>query len=75
MRDPWTPVPERHPVEWMPPIPLEERCARLERLLAFLWDEVWWHQLPWWRRLFYRLHGFRSPIPRFYIPKGEPRWP
>jgi hypothetical protein len=75
MKDPWTPVPEVHPVEHNPPITPEERCSRLELLVATLWDEVWWHQLPWYRRLFYWAQGFRSPITRFYIPKGEPRWP
>jgi len=69
MRDPWTPVPEVHPVEHCPPVSVEQRCALLELRLAELWDEVWWHQLPAYRRLFYWLHGYRSPIPRFYRPK------
>jgi len=73
MRDPWTPVPEWHPVEHNPPEgTAEDRCSRLEFLLGLLWDEVWWHQLPWWRRLFYRVQGFKSPIARFYVTeKGQ----
>lgn len=60
---------ERHPVEECPPLPIERRVHLLECLLARLWDEVWWHQLPWWRRLLYRVQGFKSPIERFYEPE------
>ena len=30
--------------------------------VAQLWDQVWWHSLPWWRRVLYRLQGFEAPI-------------
>lgn len=55
------PMRERHPLSWDGPAlsPFEEF---LRERVAQLWDEVWWHQLPWYRRLFYRLQGFRSPI-------------
>ena len=59
---------ERHPVPSAPRLTTNERLILLETRLAQLWDEVWWHQLPWWRRFGYRLQGFRSPIPRFYVP-------
>lgn len=63
---------ERHPVP-APPVglALDARVLLLENRLAQLWDEVWWHQLPWWRRLSYRLQGFRSPIRRFYLPYSD----
>jgi hypothetical protein len=58
---------ETHPVAdapagWSP----EERIRHLELHLAMLWDEVWWHQLPFWQRWFYGAQGFRSPIQEFY---------
>ena len=63
---------ERHPVPAPPTnLALELRVLLLENRLAQLWDEVWWHQLPWWRRLVYRLQGFKSPIRRFYLPYGD----
>jgi hypothetical protein len=58
--------PERHPIVQCPPVSLERRVQLLEHHLAQLWDEVWWHQLPWYRRAFYALIGYRSPITRFY---------
>jgi hypothetical protein len=63
---------ERHPVPAPPPdLPLDLRVLLLENRLAQLWDEVWWHQLPWWRRWAYRAQGFRSPITRFYVPRED----
>lgn len=62
---------ERHPIPDAPDLPLPARVHLLECRLAQLWDEVWWHQLPWHRRLFYWLHGFRSPIRRFYVPVDD----
>lgn len=56
-------MPERHPVQERPDLPLERRAQLLEQHLARLWDEVWWMRLPPWRRLLYRLRGFREPIP------------
>jgi len=41
--------------------------------VAELWDEVWWHQLPFWRRWWYLAQGFRSPITRFYEDKVDGR--
>lgn len=63
---------ERHPVP-APPAGLSthERLLLLENRLAQLWDEVWWHQLPIWRRGWYRVRGFRSPITRFYLPHAD----
>jgi hypothetical protein len=64
---------ERHPVPAPPTgLPLDQRVLLLENRLAQLWDEVWWHQLPWYRRLGYRLQGFRSPLRRFYVPYSDP---
>ncbi len=57
---------ERHPIQESPPLPLERRAQLLEIHLAQLWDQVWWVTLPWWRRLRYRLQGFRAPIGKFY---------
>ena len=44
-----------------------ERIHHLECHLAMLWDQVWWMDLPFWRRWFYMAQGFRSPISKFYI--------
>jgi hypothetical protein len=55
-----------HPIKHCPRLPLERRVALLEDHLARLWDEVWWHQLPFYRRWWYQLQGFRSPIEEFY---------
>lgn len=55
-----------HPLREIPGLPLERRVQLLESHLAKLWDEVWWHQLPWYRRLYYWVKGFRSPISNFY---------
>jgi hypothetical protein len=38
----------------------------LEIHLGQLWDQVWWQGLPWYRRLAYRLQGYRRPIQHFY---------
>jgi hypothetical protein len=59
-------MPDVHPIQDAPPLPIERRMQILEIRLAQLWDEVWWHQLPWYRRLGYWLQGFRSPIRNFY---------
>lgn len=58
---------EFHPIQESPDLPLQRRVQLLEIHLAQLWDEVWWHQLPWYRRLFYWCQGFRSPITKFYV--------
>jgi hypothetical protein len=55
-----------HPIKHCPRLPAEQRIALLENYLAMLWDEVWWHQLPFYKRWWYRLQGFRSPIDEFY---------
>jgi hypothetical protein len=72
---------ERHPIQDSPDLPIEQRVQLLECYLAQLWDEVWWHRLPWYRRFWYwlprierdRTHGgfrfwkgHRSPIKQFY---------
>jgi len=63
--------PDVHPIQDAPPWPLEQRVHHLECALAKLWDEVWWHQLPFWRRWFYAAQGYRSPVRRFYVPLNE----
>lgn len=55
-----------HPIPDAPDLPLERRVHLLECHLARLWDEVWWHQLPFYERWWYWLQGYRSPIVRFY---------
>lgn len=55
-----------HPICERSDLPVERRVQLLEIRLAQLWDEVWWHQLPWYRRLYYWVRGFRSPISNFY---------
>ena len=53
----------------------------LEALVAQLWDEVWWHQLPFYKRWYYALaEKHRSPIKEFYLPYykkdgGKHEWP
>jgi hypothetical protein len=59
---------EVHPIPDAPPLPLERRVHLLECHLGRLWDHVWWTSLPWYRRLGFRLLGFRAPITRFYLP-------
>lgn len=63
MRNPNEPV---HPIQERFDLSDRDRIHRLEVRLAQLWDEVWWHQVPWPRRFWYWLQGFRSPIERFY---------
>jgi hypothetical protein len=55
-----------HPIKDHPTWPIDDRVAYLEIYLAQLWDEVWWHQLPFYRRWYYMLQGFSSPIRSFY---------
>lgn len=55
-----------HPIQDSPLWTDAERIRWLELHVAMLWDEVWWHQLPWYQRLGYWLQGFRSPIAQFY---------
>lgn len=55
-----------HPIYERSELSIERRIQLLEQNLAKLWDEVWWHQLPWHIRLYYYLQGFRSPIKKFY---------
>jgi hypothetical protein len=55
-----------HPISPKRDAALEQRLHLLEERMAQLWDEVWWHQLPPYRRWYYWLRGFRSPIERFY---------
>jgi hypothetical protein len=62
---------ERHPIPDAPDISLEARVHHLEVHLGRLWDQVWWISLPWYRRLGFRLLGFKSPIPQFYLKPGE----
>lgn len=54
---------DRHPVQERPDLPPDRRSQMLEQHLARLWDQVWWLSLPTWRRWYYRLRGFRAPIP------------
>jgi hypothetical protein len=60
-------VRERHPVEERHDLPLEQRVQLLEQLLARIWDQVWWMNLPPERREAYRAEGFTDPIQHFYV--------
>jgi hypothetical protein len=62
---------EVHPIPDAPDLPLEQRVHHLECHLGRLWDQVWWMNLPWYRRLGFRLLGFKSPISHFYKKPGE----
>ena len=63
-------VKDVHPIQDAPPDKTpEQRIRHLELHLAMLWDEVWWHQLPFYRRWYYMAQGFRSPISNFYEVK------
>jgi hypothetical protein len=66
---------ERHPIPDAPDLPLDQRVHHLECHLGRLWDQVWWLSLPLWKRLTWRLLGFKAPIPRFYMKPGEPWLP
>lgn len=59
-------MPESHPIQERPDWTDRRRIQWLEIHLAMLWDEVWWHQLPFWKRWYYWLCGFRSPLTEFY---------
>jgi hypothetical protein len=62
--------------EWHPVQVGSMTIQELEGLVAQLWDEVWWHQLPFYRRWFYYWLGYRSPITKFYAElwKGDSEW-
>ena len=61
---------ERHPIPDDPPSPdtLVREVHQLKCLTAQLWDQVWWHSLPLWKRCAFRVLGFSDPIRRFYLP-------
>jgi len=65
--------PEReiHPLPDAPDLPIERRVHHLECYLGLLWDHVWWRDLPWYKRLVWRLLGFKAPIQHFYLKPGE----
>ena len=64
--------PDVHPIQDAPAgKSLVDRVHFLECALGRLWDQVWWMNLPWYRRVFYRLQGFRSPIKNFYTRLDE----
>lgn len=46
---------------------VEERVGYLEQMLARLWDQVWWMNLPEEKRSEYEAQGFKDPIGKFYI--------
>lgn len=58
---------ERHPIEPGKHIPLEDRVMYLEQMLASLWDQVWWMNLPKEKQDQYKAEGFKDPIEHFYI--------
>lgn len=62
---------EVHPIPDAPPLPLEQRVHHLECYFGMLWDQVWWMQLPLWKRTAFRLLGFKAPIQQFYIPPKD----
>ena len=45
---------------------LERRVQLLELDCAKLAEELWWHQIPAYRRFYYYCLGYRSPIVRFF---------
>ena len=57
---------DSHPIQDAPPWPIERRVQYLEIMLARLWDQVWWMDLPEDRRKGYEAEGFTAPIPQFY---------
>jgi hypothetical protein len=72
---------EMHKVRERTDLRPEQKIEVYRELLAQLWDQVWWMQLPWYRRLWYwlpriewdRTHrrplfwkGHRAPIRQFY---------
>jgi hypothetical protein len=66
---------EVHPIPDAPDLPLDQRVHHLECYVGRLWDQVWWLSLPWYRRLAWRLLGFRAPVRQFYLKPGEERLP
>ena len=62
---------EVHPIPDAPDLPLERRVHHLECHLGRLWDQVWYLSQPWWRRIGFRLLGFKAPIQRFYLKPGD----
>ena len=63
---------EVHPIPDAPDLPLDRRVHHLECYVGRLWDQMWWYSLPWYRRLGWRLLGFKAPILTFYQKSGEP---
>lgn len=57
---------DMHPITPGRKISTEQRLMEVECRLAELWDQVWWMQVPWLRRFWYWLQGFRAPIKKFY---------
>lgn len=56
-----------HPIQDCPPNKtVMERVQYLEIMLAQLWDQVWWMNLPDEERAKYRSEGFTDPIEKFY---------
>jgi hypothetical protein len=66
-------VEERHPLTLDTTLSPEGQLEQLRNLTSLLWDQVWWMQLPFYRRWFYKWQGFRAPIPKFYeeIESGD----
>lgn len=51
-----------HPLQQRPDLPLEQQFELLREYTSRLWDQVWWMSLPFWRRWWYMLHGYRAPL-------------
>jgi hypothetical protein len=62
---------EVHPIPDAPDLPLDQRVHHLEVHLGQLWDAVWWISLPWYKRVAWRLLGFKAPIQQFYLPPDK----
>jgi len=61
------PKPDVHPVQHCPTgWTTTQRTGYLELAVGRLWDQVWWMNLPFWRRWYYWLQGYRAPIGSFY---------
>jgi hypothetical protein len=57
---------EYHPVAERSDLTTERQLQILRELVAQLWDQVWWMNLPPERREAYRAEGFTDPIREFY---------
>lgn len=60
------PIPEDPPTSTDPEV-LRQYCFTLQCRVALLWEQVWWMDLPFYKRWAWRYLGFEAPIRRFYL--------